>query len=434
MTTHRISHFKENLIDDQHFYAALHNNNARNGTTQLLKVAGAPMNLTRSSSALYQGSTFMPKKHYTLVYVIKKGYFNLVRHLLELGLDPNHVSERDDAHHLRCPLIHATLIRDDQWAFTVAQTLLEHGATLRTAEPERRLTALHYACAFARPRLLELFLNSLDFDLATAVDINGNSCLHYAMRAHSLNCLQLLIRKYSSYYTIYHQAPVRASYAATSYSERDDYYYSINEKLNARNKLGLRPIDLGEEIESGGAAENNFVYSGRDSLALCRNTLVDFLSVEFVAKMKREAAAIAAAMAAAAAAEAEVRYNARVSSKGGGLSATADESATTVSDRSASSKKGSRKTKSVARKPDNELINELDEMELSKEAATTVVVSVPLAPKPLAASGQPSAAFISIYEVSQEIKISPKTSNKSNTVGGDLDAELAQIAADKVST
>jgi hypothetical protein len=364
------------------------------------------MTLTRSSSSLSQGSPFIPKKQYTVVYVIKKGYFNLVRHLLDLGVDPNYVSDKDDSQ-MRSPLILATFIRDDRWAFNVAQNLLEYGASLRQTDLNH-LTAIHYCCAFARPHLLELLLNSLDFDLSKSVDTNGNSCIHYAMRSHSLKCLQLLIKKYNSYYMT---SPV-------PYYESE----SLNEKLNFRNKLGLRPIDLGEEIEN---EAHNFVYSGRDSLRTCRSTLVEFLSIECVAKLRREAAALAAvaaaAQAAAHAADTEVHKNSNESKHS--TVSSADDSHSSHSTDKSSVKRG-KKTKPVAKKPNNEQINELDENELVTSNAKAsqnkpvisnhnqppvVLTSPPGQPHVLEPPSPQTAHFASVYEVSQEIKISPKS-------------------------
>jgi hypothetical protein len=428
MATHHLSHFKENLIDEAAYIneAAEASGRSQRHSAHIKNVSGAPMTLTRSSSTLSQSSPFIAKKQYTIVYVIKKGYFNLVRHLLDLGVDPNFVSDKDDPKLLRCPLIYATFIRDDKWAYTVAQNLLEYGASLQRADLNH-LTPIHYACAFGRPHLLELFLSSLDFDLSRVVDANGNSCIHYAMRSHNLKCLQLLIKKYNSYY-MQHVHVVLSS----PYHEQAE---SLNDKLNCRNKLGLRPSDLGEEVNDN--EQHNFVYSGKDSLHACRSALVDFLSIESVAKLKRETAALAAvaaaAQAAAIAADTEIRNNLKNNSTTNDDSNSSHHStAAAAAQEKASLKKGGKKsTKSVAKKPDNEQINELDENELVSSRATkaavgsqkvppivhhqSTTVPVPIEQPPqtvpphILEPNLHTAHFGSVYEVSQEIKVSPMT-------------------------
>lgn len=80
---------------------------------------------------------------YTVTYVIKKGYFNLVHPLLSLGADPNHVDTDDRNGMRRNALIYTTFIRDEKWALSVARCLLENGADLSVAD-SRRLTPIHY--------------------------------------------------------------------------------------------------------------------------------------------------------------------------------------------------------------------------------------------------------------------------------------------------
>ena len=235
----------------------------------LKSVNGHPLLLNRSCSNLSQ-NYILPKKQYTVVYVIKKGYFNLVRHLLDLGVNADYVSEKDD-HQLRTPLILCTFIRDEKWAFNLAQNLLSVGASMKKVD-KNRLTPIHYCCAFGHDKLLELFLNSLDFDILESLDINGNSCMHYALRSHNLRCVQLIIRKYTNTFEEKMVAP-----NATS---------NVNEKINSENHFGLRPIDLTEEIDDKN--QHNNIYSGTSKLADCRNVLIDFLCIEYVAKMRKE--------------------------------------------------------------------------------------------------------------------------------------------------
>lgn len=183
---------------------------------------------------------------YTLTYVIKKGYFNLVRCLLSFGVDPNKADDKETLQ--RTPLIYCTFIRDHQWSITVARNLLEHGASLKKTD-SRRLTPIHYCCAFGKHDLLELFLNSLDFDLDKSVDQNGNSCLHYAVRSHNLKCVRLLIDKLKTSHMTSH--------------------------IDVPNKFGLRASQIKEDFDQ--PPKLNTTYSGLDSLDSCLKELNDFV-------------------------------------------------------------------------------------------------------------------------------------------------------------
>jgi hypothetical protein len=199
------------------------------------------------------------KKQYTLVYVIKKGYFNLVRSLLKSGSEPNHVELKDDLQ-MRSPLILSTFIKDEKWSFNVAQNLLEYGASLKITDVNR-LNGLHYCCAFGNEKLLNLFLNSLDFDITNSLDMNGNSCMHYALRSHSLSCVQLLLENYY-----------------TNLKDPD----LILKKINQKNIFGLKLSDLEEEIDeikrSNSFYFTNKIYSGNNKLSECKNAVLDFLT------------------------------------------------------------------------------------------------------------------------------------------------------------
>lgn len=155
---------------------------------------------------------------YTTTYVIKKGYFNLVRCLLCLDADPNYVDDKEIDK--RTSLIYTTFIKDNRWAENVAYTLLEHGADLKKSD-SKGLNPIHYCCTFGRDALLKIFLESVDFDLSCSLDSNGNSCMHYAIRSGNVKCVNLLIRKYVS--------------------------SNFTKKINLKNRFGLRPIDIQNE-------------------------------------------------------------------------------------------------------------------------------------------------------------------------------------------
>ena len=130
---------------------------------------------------------------FTIMYAFNKGYFNLIRHLLSNGADPNQVDKLN-----RTPLIYCAFIRDASWSVSIAQNLLECGADIEKSD-NKNLNALHYCCAFNRHKLLELFLNSLDFELLSKLDNNGNSCLHYAVAFRNFKCIRLILNKCKHY-------------------------------------------------------------------------------------------------------------------------------------------------------------------------------------------------------------------------------------------
>lgn len=130
-------------------------------------------------------------ERFTICYVIKKGYFNLVRYLLNLGKDPN---ERDSGNSCRTALIYCTFIKDEGWALSIAQNLLEFGAMLHLTD-SNNLSPIHYCAAYGLDKLLDVFLRSLDFDISKICDDKGNNALHYALQNKRNSCTRLLIEK-----------------------------------------------------------------------------------------------------------------------------------------------------------------------------------------------------------------------------------------------
>ncbi|CAF3457976.1 unnamed protein product [Rotaria socialis] len=111
----------------------------------------------------------------SLLYCFEKGYFSLIRYLLQS--DSADVRERD--HEGRTGLMYCCFIDSDCWAQNISMILLEYGAKIED-EDHNGLNALHYAIITQRSILVRRYLASLDFDLSRAVDIYGNTCLHYA--------------------------------------------------------------------------------------------------------------------------------------------------------------------------------------------------------------------------------------------------------------
>ncbi|CAF1658085.1 unnamed protein product [Rotaria magnacalcarata] len=111
----------------------------------------------------------------SLLYCFEKGYFSLIRYLLQS--DSTDARERD--HEGRTGLMYCCFIDSDCWAQSISMTLLEYGAKIED-EDQNGLNALHYAIITQRSILVRRYLAALDFNLSRAVDIYGNTCLHYA--------------------------------------------------------------------------------------------------------------------------------------------------------------------------------------------------------------------------------------------------------------
>jgi ankyrin repeat protein len=270
-------------------------------------------------------SSFKPSTRYTTTYVIKKGFFNLVRYLLSTGTDPNFVDEKEP--YLRTSLIYSTFIKDETWSLSVAQNLLEFGASLRQTDA-KLLTPFHYCCAFGRVKLLELFLGSLDFDLSKSLDSNGNSCLHYALRSHNVNIVRLVVQKLKKCHMI---------------------------KVNLKNCLGLKPMDIEDEEEIKISKEANktyLLYDGDDTLEDCKKILNEYVVYLQEKQARREQARLIAQQneAIANAEKKKSKTKKRKGSKKQNGSKTSKEAATkttpnktsTARKRSTSSKAGSR--------------------------------------------------------------------------------------------
>jgi len=130
----------------------------------------------------------------SLLYCLERGYFSLIRYLLESGT--GNVRERDSEG--RTGLIYCCFIDNDSWAQNIAMTLIEYGAKIEDHD-QRGLNALHYAIITQRLILVRRYLDSLDFDLSRSTDIHGNTCLHYACSTGNLDIVRYVLNSMKRY-------------------------------------------------------------------------------------------------------------------------------------------------------------------------------------------------------------------------------------------
>lgn len=154
----------------------------------------------------------------SLINSLRRGYFAHVRFMLENGqADPNecnkHVNNENHSFNAplpsisssaksqknaasvpksgRTPIMFCSLIEDDLWSYSIAQNLIEKGASLRLRD-SHGMNALQYACIFQRKKLVDLFLNAIgDFNLLST-DNMGNTAMHIASLGQAQDiCLAL---------------------------------------------------------------------------------------------------------------------------------------------------------------------------------------------------------------------------------------------------
>lgn len=99
----------------------------------------------------------------------------------------------------RTALMLCSLIEDDAWSYSIAQNLIENGASVNRRDVNG-YTALMYACLYERIRLVELFCDSLDgqFNIFEK-DIYGNTAFHLASLSYSQR-LCLILDKLAARY------------------------------------------------------------------------------------------------------------------------------------------------------------------------------------------------------------------------------------------
>ena len=112
----------------------------------------------------------------TLLEIIKSGYFQQVRFLVDHGVD---LDQRDVER--RTALMMCAFIEPEAWGVGICRLLIENGATLYLRD-KYGLNAFHYAVIYDRIELVRVYLKAIDFNLNES-DKLGNTALHYAVRS-----------------------------------------------------------------------------------------------------------------------------------------------------------------------------------------------------------------------------------------------------------
>lgn len=167
----------------------------------------------------------------SLLYCFEKGYFSLIRYILQSGTGDARECDNEG----RTGLMYCCFIDDDLWAQNVALTLLEYGA--KVEDPDQRgLNALHYAIITQRKFLIRRYLSALELDLDRTVDIHGNTFLHYACSTGNPDIVRLILnvmKRFSS------NLNTKNHYGSTAYDISCQLKHERCQNL-IRNEISLR--------------------------------------------------------------------------------------------------------------------------------------------------------------------------------------------------
>jgi hypothetical protein len=96
-------------------------------------------------------------------------------------------------------LVMLSVVKDEDVAINLSRLLLERGYALNLRD-KNGLCAMNYAIALKRFRLLNVYLETFNFELNKFKDCYKNTFLHYAYAINDLNIVDLFSKVYSKYY------------------------------------------------------------------------------------------------------------------------------------------------------------------------------------------------------------------------------------------
>ena len=169
-----------------------------------------------------------PPEPMTLLDVIKHGYFQQVRFLVERG---ENIDQRDSER--RTALMLCAFLEPEVWGVGISRLLIENGGKLYLRDIYG-LNAFHYACIYERVELVKVFLKAIDFNLLQG-DKQGNTALHYAVRAGNDVIVRLVAQAYMKYRIRFDK-------------QNNDGFTALEEACRCNNRKCMRILDNPEAL------------------------------------------------------------------------------------------------------------------------------------------------------------------------------------------
>ena len=148
--------------------------------------------------------------------------------------------------HGKTPLILCAYIKENDWATFLARMFLESGAHLSLRDATNGFNALHYACAFIKTDLIQLFLQNLDSSILNTLDFNGNTPLVYFFASFGLY-LDRALSDPSNNIKNKNAAKHQEKFEAKAVQTLRFYLEYLKEnglRVNTMNRLGIYLFDI----------------------------------------------------------------------------------------------------------------------------------------------------------------------------------------------
>ena len=166
-------------------------------------------------------------------------------------------------------LVMLSVVKDEDVAINLSRLLLERGYALNLRD-KNGLCAMNYAIALKRFRLLNVYLETFNFELNKFKDCYKNTFLHYAYAINDLNIVDLFSKVYSKYYE---WDPSTFKFIANcdglTVQDLFDYMIFLNKKINdkqlRRAKTSYKDFYVRKRSHESNNSDNNtskyqFIY------------------------------------------------------------------------------------------------------------------------------------------------------------------------------